>query len=296
MKWVWRSPSGRLGILLVGFFTLVAVVSVFWTPYDPTRTVPRDKWQSMSWSHPLGTDGGGTDLLSMVMAGARTSIFVVCLSVVFAAVIGLVLGLASTVLPRWFSEPVVYLIDLMIAIPSLILALVLVAALKGSLWTVSLAIGLTSGFVLARVIRGEIARVLTQDYVTVAAVSGSSTARTVLRHVLPNVAPTMIVQLSLFGALAILSEAALSYLGLTPQSTPSWGRMMASLTGTVTVHPMPVIVPGVAVVLATLGFNLLGDGLRDAVDPRLRSGSRVLVTKVAPELATALERPGGAPR
>lgn len=289
MRWVWRSANGRIGFLVLSFFVVLAIVAVFWTPFDPTETIPADKWQGMSWRHPLGTDGGGSDLLSQVMGGARTSLFVAALAMLIAAVVGMAIGLAASVSPRPVGEPLIYVNDILIAIPGLILALVLVAALKGSLWTVALAIGLGSGFVMARVIRVEIDRVLTQDYITIAAASGSSTVRTVIRHVIPNVAPTMIVQLSLFGALSVLAEASLSYLGLTPQSTPSWGRMMSSLTGTVTVHPVPVIVPGLAVVLATLGFNLLGDGLRDAIDPRLRGQSRVLVTKVAPEFLTAID-------
>jgi peptide/nickel transport system permease protein len=135
---------------------------------------------------------------------------------------------------------------------------------------VSLAIGLASGVVLARVVRAEVARVLTQDYIITASASGSSTFRTVWRHIIPNIAPTVIVQLSLIAALAVLAEAALSYVGLTPVSTPSWGRMLESLQESMTVHPGTLVFPGLAVVGATLGFNLLGDGLRDAVDPRLR--------------------------
>jgi peptide/nickel transport system permease protein len=136
---------------------------------------------------------------------------------------------------------------------------------------VSLAIGIGSGVVLARVVRAEVARVLTQDYVVAAAASGSSTIHTVIRHVLPNVAPVVIVQLSLVAALAVLAEATLSYLGLTPVATPSWGRMLEGLQQSASVHPWAIVFPGLAVVLATLGFNLLGDGLRDAVDPRLHS-------------------------
>ena len=131
----------------------------------------------------------------------------------------------------------------------------------------SLAIGLASGVVLARVVRAEVARVLTQDYIVTAAASGSSTFRTVWRHIIPNIAPTVIVQLSLIAALAVLAEAALSYVGATPVSTPSWGRMLETLQQSMTIHPGALVFPGLAVVLATLGFNLLGDGLRDAIDP-----------------------------
>ena len=208
-----------------------------------------------------------------MLVGARTTLFVALATAVLAAVVGLTLGIASAVLPRMVGESLAYLIDVLIALPTLILALVFVAALGGSVWTVSLAIGLGSGVVLARVVRAEVSRVLTQDYIVTAAASGSSTWRTVWRHVIPNIASTIIVQLSLIAALAVLAEAALSYLGLTPVSTPSWGRMLDELQRTVTVHPGAIVFPGLAVVAATLGFNLLGDGLRDAVDPRLRGRS-----------------------
>jgi peptide/nickel transport system permease protein len=163
---------------------------------------------------------------------------------------------------------------------------VFVAALGGSVWTVSLAIGLASGVVLARIVRAEVSRVLTNDYIMTATASGSSTWRTVWRHIIPNIAPTVIVQLSLIAALAVLAEAALSYLGLTPVSTPSWGRMLESLQQSMTVHPGTLVFPGLAVVAATLGFNLLGDGLRDAVDPRLRGR-----TTVDPVLSAVVDDP-----
>jgi peptide/nickel transport system permease protein len=273
VRHVWRSWPGRIGALLVAILVVSALVSLVWTPHDPTKVVPSERWLPISWTHPFGTDGGGKDLFSQVLVGARTTFMVSMASVAIAAVIGLGLGILSAVTPRVVGESVAHLIDVLIALPTLILALVFVAALGGSVWTVSLAIGLASGVVLARVVRAEVARVLTQDYIVTAAASGSSTFRTVWRHIVPNIAPTVIVQLSLIAALAVLAEAALSYLGLTPVSTPSWGRMLEQLQQSMTVHPGTLVFPGLAVVLATLGFNLLGDGLRDAIDPRLRGRS-----------------------
>lgn len=256
-----------------GVLVVSALVSLAWTPYDPKRVVPRDKWLPVSWAHPFGTDGAGKDLLSQVLVGARTTLLVAVLTVAIAALIGLALGVLSAITPRAVGESIAHVIDVLIALPTLILALVFVAALGGSVWTVSLALGLGSGVVLARVVRAEVARVLTQDYMVTATASGSSTWRSVWRHIVPNIASTVIVQLSLIAALAVLAEAALSYLGLTPVSTPSWGRMLNDLQQTITVHPGALVFPGLAVVSATLGFNLLGDGLRDAVDPRLRGRS-----------------------
>ena len=192
---------------------VAALVSLVWTPHDPTKVVPSERWLPISWTHPFGTDGAGKDLFSQVLVGARTTLFVSLASVAIAAVIGLGLGIVSAISPRLVGESVAHLIDVLIALPTLILALVFVAALGGSVWTVSLAIGLASGVVLARVVRAEVSRVLTQDYIVTAAASGSSTFRTVWRHIIPNIAPTVIVQLSLIAALAVLAEAALSYLG-----------------------------------------------------------------------------------
>jgi peptide/nickel transport system permease protein len=268
---IWRTWPGRIGAVLVGIIVVAALVSLVWTPHDPTRVVPAEKWRPISAEHWFGTDGAGKDLFSQVLVGARTTLTVVLLSVAIAGLIGIALGVLSAVTPRLAGEAIAHGIDILIALPTLILALVLVAALEGSVWTVSLAIGIGSGVVLARVVRAEVARVLTQDYVVAAAASGSSTLHTVGRHVLPNVAPVVIVQLSLVAALAVLAEATLSYLGLTPVSTPSWGRMLEGLQQSASVHPWAIVFPGLAVVLATLGFNLLGDGLRDAIDPRLHS-------------------------
>jgi peptide/nickel transport system permease protein len=285
-----RSWTGRIGAVLVSIMVLAVLVSFVWVPHDPTKVVPRDKWLPVSADHWFGTDGGGKDLFSQVLVGARTTMFVAIASAVIAGIIGVLFGVLAAMTPRILGESLSYLIDVMIAIPTLVLALVLVAVFEGSLWTVSFAIGFGSGVVLARVVRAEVARVLTQDYIAAAHASGSSTLRTVRRHIVPNIAPVLIVQLSLIAALAVLAEAALSYLGLTPVSTPSWGRMLEGLQQSVTVHPGAIVFPGLAVVLATLGFNLLGDGLRDAIDPRLRSRSAA----PTPAITAAVDEPRAA--
>jgi peptide/nickel transport system permease protein len=287
LGYVLRSWPGRIGAVLVGVMVLAVVVSYVWVPYDPTHLEPTEKWLPISADHWFGTDGGGKDLFSQVLVGARVTLFVALASAAIAGFIGLLLGIVSAITPRLVGEAVAYLIDVLIALPTLVLALVLVAVFKGSIWTVSFAIGFGFGVVLARVVRAEVMRVLTQDYLMAAYASGSSTWRTVRRHIIPNIAPIVIVQLSLIAALAVLAEAALSYLGLTPVSRPSWGRMLEGLQQTVTVHPGAIIFPGLAVVLATLGFNLLGDGLRDAIDPRLRSRAAA----PTPNLAAAVDQP-----
>jgi len=294
VRHLWRTWPGRLGIVFASVLVVSALVSLAWTPYDPKKVVPREKWLPLSWSHPFGTDGAGKDLLSQVLVGARTTLFVAVLTVLIAAAIGLTLGVLSAITPRAVGEAIAHVIDVLIALPTLILALVFVAALGGSVWTLAFALGLGSGVVLARVVRAEASRVLTQDYMVTATASGSSTWRSVWRHILPNLASTVIVQLSLIAALAVLAEAALSYLGLTPVSTPSWGRMLNELQQTITVHPGALVFPGLAVVSATLGFNLLGDGLRDAVDPRLR-GRAATVSPVLTSVVDRVEDPAVVP-
>ena len=192
---------------------------------------------------------------------------------------------SSAITPRLFGEPLAYFIDVLIALPTLVLALVLVGLFEGSLLTVSLAIGVSSGVVLARILRVEAAGVLTLDYILAAHASGTSTWRTVRRHVIPNIAPVAIVQVSLIAALAILAEAALAFLGVTSRNRPSWGQTLGELQPHVTIHPGAVVFPGLFLVAATLGFNLLGDGLRDATDPRLRSVPDTAV--VSPLVAAA---------
>jgi len=187
-----------------------------------------------------------------------------------AGVVGVGLATLAAV-PRRLGGPVGQFIDVLVAFPTILTAMVLAAVYGGSVWTAVVAIGIGAGVNVARVARAEMSSVLGTDYVLAGRASGASTARIVRRHVLPNVAPVLFVQLSLVLALAVLAEAALSYLGYgTPPPTPSWGRMLQELQQFVTVHPLAVIWPGLAITATVLGFSLLGDALREATDPRLR--------------------------
>ena len=265
-----RSPTGALGVALVGLIVGCAALSLVWTPHDPTLVVPAERWAPPSARHWFGTDGLGRDLFSQVLVGSRSTLVVSVLAVALAAVAGTALGVLAAVPPRWVAEPVAQLVDVLVALPALILALVLAAALGGSAAVAVLAIGIAEAVVLARVVRAELAAVRTRDFVLAAYAAGSSTPRLVRRHLLPNIAPVLVVQLSLALSLAVLAESALAYLGLgTPPPTPSWGRLLNDLQASLTVHPGALVAPGAAVVATTLGFNLLGDGLRDVLDPRL---------------------------
>lgn len=265
-----RSWPGRLGLLFVGIVLAAVILSFIWVPHEPLRVVPSDDWLGISRDHPFGTDGAGKDLFSGVIVGSRVSLLVGLSTALIAGVVGTAMGVFSAITPRWVGQSTAYLIDVLIALPTLVLALVALGLFGASLLTVSLALGFGFGFALARIMRSETRRVLTQDYFLAAAASGTSTWRSVWRHVLPNVAPIAIVQITLFAGIAIVAEASLSFLGLTSRADPSWGRTLADLQPSVTLHPGPIVFPGVALVIAALGFNLLGDGLRDAIDPRLR--------------------------
>lgn len=267
-----RSRSGLAGAVLVGLLALSALVSLVWTPYDPTFANPRDSWLlPFSGGHLLGTDRLGRDELSMLLTGARSTLTTAVLAAAVAAVVGLALTFAAVLVPRWIGAVVVQFTDVLIAFPVLLIAMILTAVYGGSTWTVVVAIGLGAGVNLARVARAEAGRVLNTDYVLAAHAAGSGTWRTVRKHLLPNIAPTLIVQLSLILSVAVLAEAALSFLGFgAPAPTVSWGRMLHEQQAYIAARPLLVIWPGIAVAASVLGFNLLGDGLREAADARLR--------------------------
>ncbi|MCF2527300.1 dipeptide/oligopeptide/nickel ABC transporter permease/ATP-binding protein [Yinghuangia soli] len=267
-----RHRSGLLGLVLVSVLVAAAAVSWVWTPYDPTTTDLKARWVlPFRDGHVLGTDMLGRDQLSLLLVGARETLAVALLATAIAAAVGLLMAGAAALAPRWISASVVQLVDVVIAFPALLTAMVLAAVFGGSLWTAASAVGIASGVHVARVTRLEIERVRGTDYVLAATASGSGTWRTMRRHVLPNIAPTLIVQLSLVMAVATLTEASLSYLGYgSPSPAVSWGRMLHDQQPYIEARPLLVVWPGIAVALTVLGFNLLGDALRDATDPRLR--------------------------
>lgn len=266
---VWRSGSGRAGLLLSGVVAAAALLSSAWTPYDPGRIDPRSSWAPVSWQHWFGADRLGRDLLSLILAGAGTTLYVSVAATAVAALAGTALAAAAT--SRRLGALVAHAVDVLIALPTLLLAMVLVAVYGAGTLVAIVAIGLGEGFFVARVLRGEMTRVLGSDYVLAARAGGAGPARIMREHVLPNVLPTLTVLLSLVMAIAVLAEAALSYLGYgVPSGTPTWGRLLEELQSQITIRPLVLIWPGLAIVVTVLGFNLLGDGLREAGEPRLR--------------------------
>lgn len=260
-----------VGVVLVGFVLLAAAVSLWWTPYDPAVVVPVDRLLPPGGGHLLGTDGFGRDLFSRLLVGARSCLTVGIISVGIAALIGVPLGMLGAQTPGWLGELLMRATDVAQAFPALLLAILLAGVFGGSTVTAMVAIGIAATPQFARVTRSGALQVLASDFVLAARASGTSRPRTALQHVLPNVAPLVGVQASVSFAMAVLAEAALSYLGLATQPpTPSWGRMLNDAQDLLYVHPIQALWPGLAIALAVLGFNLLGDGLRDRLDPRLR--------------------------
>jgi len=260
-----------IGGSIVGLIVLVAVVSSFWTPYSTIFTdVEHPAAGPGTAGHLLGTDTRGRDIASLLMAGSRTTLYVGILAVGIAAVIGTPLGVLAGMIGRGPAELIMRVTDLMLAFPALLLALALATIWGGSLTTAMTAIGIASIPSFVRVVRSGTVVVMTTDYVQAARVAGRRRFGIAVHHVLPNVMGLVIVQISVSYAIAILAEAALSYLGLgAGPTTASWGRMLYESKDALTYAPVILIWPGVAIALAVLGFNLLGDGLRDRLDPRL---------------------------
>ncbi|MBW4718428.1 ABC transporter permease [Saccharothrix obliqua] len=267
---VLRRPGGVFGLAVLGLLVVGGVVSYWWTPFDPRAADPARAWlPPLREGHLLGTDRIGRDQFSQLLAGAGGTLVAAVASAAVAAVVGVALALAAVLAPRPLRASAVGLIDVLVAFPTLLLAMVLSAVYGSSLATVVAAIGIGFGVGVARVTRAELLSVLGSDYVLAARASGARTGRIVRRHLLPNVAPTLVVQLSLVMALAVLAEAALTYLGYgASPSSPSWGGMLHEQQAHLAARPLLVIWPGVAVAVTVLGCNLLGDALRDAGDPR----------------------------
>ena len=266
-----RSATLVIGLMLVGLIALIALVSWVWTPYAPTDTTG-GRLDPPSAQHWVGTDKLGRDLATQLMIGARIALTVGVSSVAVGAAVGLLLGLAAAFATRWLDETISALLDILIAFPTLLLAMLLVAARGASIGSAVTAIGLAMAAVVARLTRVLARRVLAQDYIVAARTSGTSWGGVVRLHVLPNVWPTVSVALAVQFGVAVLAEASLSYLGLgTPPPNASWGRLLQEAQSTVLTAPLGAIAPGVLLVALVIGVNLSADGLRDIADPTRRT-------------------------
>jgi peptide/nickel transport system permease protein len=262
-------PLAVAGGVVVLLFVVVAVAAPLLAPYDPTRPDFLAVRQAPSEKYLLGTDEIGRDVLSRVIFGARASLLAGVMSVALAMAVGVPLGLLAGFYRRWVDEIIMRVTDALLSFPFLILAVALAAALGPSLTNAMIAISIATMPSFIRLTRGQVLAVQAEDYVQAARASGASDGRILLRHVLPNSFTPILVQGTVTIAQAIIAEASLSFLGLGVQPpTPSWGGMLNTAKNFLVQAPWIAIWPGVSIFLAVLAINLLGDGLRDAFDPR----------------------------
>ncbi|MDR0284205.1 MAG: ABC transporter permease [Propionibacteriaceae bacterium] len=256
------------GLTCAGLVVLAALLSLVWTPFNP-RKVSGTRYAGPGWPHLLGTDSLGMDTASRLLVGAQTTLVVGIIAVAIAAVIGVPLGIYAGMGHRLAAEIMERASDILYALPALLLAILLAAARGASVGTATAAIGIATIPVFQRMARAATLTVMSQDYILAAEMSGTKRWVIAVRHVLPNIAPLLGVQAAASFSMAILAEAGLSYLGLSaPSTTPTWGRMLRDAN--LYTAPLQAIIPGVAIALAVMGFNLVGDGVRDYLDPRLK--------------------------
>lgn len=267
-----RHPSFAIGTVLTGLVLVGALVSLIWTPYAIDGIDALRRLQGPSLAHPLGTDHFGRDTLSLILAGAWTSVAVGLVAVGLGLGLGVPLGLLAALARRGAVDTGVgRLADLIFAFPAVLTAVLITAVHGPGAVNVIVAVGIFNIAVFARVARGAAIGVAAQPFVTAAEAMGRGRPRIAVTHVLPNIAGLLIVQATIQFAVAILAEAGLSYLGLGVQPPqPSWGKMLADSQTYMFAAPMQAVYPGAAIMAAVFGLNLLGDGLRDALDPRLK--------------------------
>lgn len=265
-----------IGSILTAFVLGVAIVSLFWTPSSVSEMNPDALLLSPSLGHPFGTDHFGRDMLSMVMAGTRTSLGVALFAIVLGVGIGAPLGLVAASRGGVLDELIMRSSDVVFAFPSLLLAVMISAILGPGTVNAVVAIGVFNIPVFARVTRGGALPLFAREWVLAAQIAGKSRVMIALEHVAPNLTSILLVQATIQFSLAILAEAGLSYVGLgTQPPTPSWGRMLSEAQTLIGSAPWLAIFPGLAIAISVLGFSLLGDGFRDILDPRLRHERRL---------------------
>jgi peptide/nickel transport system permease protein len=265
-----KNPLGVVGAALIVGLVLVALFAGLLAPFDPFAQLAR-RLTAPGEPYLLGTDEFGRDVFSRIIFGSRISLYVGVVSVGMALGIGGTLGLVAGYFGGWIDNLLMRVMDVMFAIPSLVLAIAISGILGPSLQNAMVAIGIVYTPTFARVARGPVLSVVQQEYVHAARTIGARDWRIIVRHVLPNVTAPIIVQTTLSLSTAILAEAVLSFLGLgTQPPEPSWGTMLSTGRKFMETAPWVAVFPGLAIMLAVLGFNLLGDGLRDALDPRLK--------------------------
>ena len=270
MRRFFSNKNFTLGFCMSLIVVLFAVLSLTWTPYDGNRMNARERLQGPSLTHPLGTDQYGRDTLSRVMTGAVNSIIVGLVTVAIGLTVGVILGLASAYFGKFVDEAIMRFSDLLFGFPSVLTAILITSILGPSMINAMLAIGIFYIPEFARLTRAVSLTIWEREFITAARASGVSEWAITWRHVLPNILSPLLIQGTIQFAVAILAEAGLSYLGLgTQPPTASWGRMLNEAQTYMSRAPWMAVFPGLAIAWAVLGFNLLGDGLRDTLDPKM---------------------------
>jgi peptide/nickel transport system permease protein len=273
LRAIWRSRNGRIGLIIVILVLLGGICGLAgWTPYGADVQNPGTVLKGVSWAHVMGTDQFGRDVFSGALQGLGVSLEIAFLSVAIAGVIGTLGGIAAGFLGKWTSATIMRATDMMFAIPTVLFALAIVTALGPSVLDSSIAIGVGWIPIYVRVVRSPVLALRESDFVRAGRVLGYSRSRLLFHHILPNVTGVIAVQTSLALAWAILAEASLSFLGLgPPPPTQSLGEMVSNSSNLASVAWWTLAGPSLVIVIAVIGFNFLGDGLRDASDPRTRT-------------------------
>ena len=272
LKALLADPMGAMGLVLVSLFVIMAVAAPILAPYDPLALNVRAKLQGISFAHWLGTDQLGRDTLSRLIFGARTALSIALTATGLAGAIGLLLGLVAGYGPRWLDAGLVLVLDSVNALPMMMLALAIITVIGPGTFTLILVVVLVSIPSYARLIRAQTLSLRRAEFILAERAIGASTPRILLRHLLPNVLGPLVIVLSMDIPVVIMLEAGLSYLNLgVKPPTPSWGNVLYDGYTSIRTTPTLVLAAGAPLVLATLGFTFLGEGLRDALDPRLAS-------------------------
>jgi len=258
-----------IGICCIVLVASAAVLSFVWLPHDPNANDWAAQLSGPTRAHWLGTDELGRDLFSRLLIGSRAALYVGFIAVGIALSLGTLIGAVAGFMGGLGDEIIMRLVDTLYAFPAILMALLLAAVYRPGTLTAMIAIGLATVPIFARLMRASVLSLKTQPFVEAARAQGMGPARILFRHILPNALSPIIVQASLSLAVAVLAEAALSFLGLgTPPDVPSWGNMLREAQGFLRLNPYSALVPGLAIVVTVLGWGLLGDGLRDVLDPR----------------------------
>jgi peptide/nickel transport system permease protein len=265
-----RQPATVIGAIVLVVMTLAAVAAPVLTPYDPTKLAPREARLPPSWQHPLGTDHFGRDVLTRILYGGRVSLRIGLIAVAIGATIGITLGAVAGYRGGWIDEAISRFVDVLLAFPGILLAIAVVAVLGPDLTNLMIAVGIGTVPGFARLVRGQTLAAREFDYVIAARALGCAHPKILARHILPNVLAPIIVYATLSVAGAILAGASLNYLGLGAKPpTPEWGLMLAEARDEIRRSWWLPTFPGLAIMLTVIAINAVGDGLRDAFDPRL---------------------------